>query len=112
MLYTTSAISIVSATSASKPPQEGLASWGKIKRINRMIRDVHADGYEPIFRAAWGDTPQHTETVKLLLEEGRNECRVRLCAFVGTREHAESVKLLLEEDEAYIVILEFWNCVY
>lgn len=41
-----------------------------INRINRLVRDVHADWWEPIFRAAWGHSPEHTETVRMLLEEG------------------------------------------
>ena len=30
----------------------------------------HADGYTPMHRAAWGDTPGHTETVRVFLNGG------------------------------------------
>ncbi len=31
----------------------------------KFAREKHADGFEPIFRAVWGNTERHTETVKV-----------------------------------------------
>jgi ankyrin repeat protein len=33
-------------------------------------KTVHHDGFNALHRAIWGDTPQHTETVKVILEAG------------------------------------------
>ena len=32
--------------------------------------DRHKDGFTPLHRACWGDTPRHTNTVRVLLEAG------------------------------------------
>jgi ankyrin repeat protein len=43
------------------------------KLIKYGIRpnDFHSDGYSPIHRAAWGRESRHTETVRVLITEGK-----------------------------------------
>jgi hypothetical protein len=34
-------------------------------------REKHTDGYEPAFRAVWGKTPHHAETLRVMLTMGK-----------------------------------------
>lgn len=34
------------------------------------VNDVHSDGFNPIMRACWGNEERHTDTVRVMLENG------------------------------------------
>lgn len=39
-------------------------------RRRRHVKQVHDDGFSPLFRAAWGETQGHTDAVKALVAAG------------------------------------------
>lgn len=34
------------------------------------VNDIHSDGFNPIMRACWGNEERHTDTVRVMLENG------------------------------------------
>lgn len=68
-------------------------------------REVHQDGYEPIFRACWGREARHTETVRVLLDAGvppdvASEGRVRLLDATKNSATRELIKSRLKKAKA------------
>eukprot|EP01006_Ploeotia_vitrea_P006657 TRINITY_DN14290_c0_g1_i1.p1 TRINITY_DN14290_c0_g1~~TRINITY_DN14290_c0_g1_i1.p1 ORF type:complete len:211 (+),score=23.78 TRINITY_DN14290_c0_g1_i1:25-633(+) len=58
-------------------PMHGAGFQGRANIARKLIEfgldanPLHEDGYRPIHRACWGGTEQHTDTVKVFLEEGK-----------------------------------------
>ncbi|KAF8066398.1 CTTNBP2 [Scenedesmus sp. PABB004] len=58
-------------------PLHGAGFQGRAEAAALLIaagldpRERHQDGYAPVHRACWGREPRHTETVRVLLEQGK-----------------------------------------
>ncbi len=71
---------------------------------------VRHDGFNALHRAIWGDTPQHTETVKVILEAGVSPSKI--ANSIGTRPGQTSGPVhpinMVNENEATKALLEEW----
>ena len=73
-------------------------------------KTVHHDGFNALHRAIWGDTPQHTETVKVILEAGVSPSMI--ANMISTRPDQQSGPVppikMVNDNEATKALLEEW----
>ena len=73
-------------------------------------KTVRHDGFNALHRAIWGDTPQHTETVKVILEAGVSPSMI--ANMISTRPDQQSGPVppinMVNENEATKALLEEW----
>lgn len=90
-------------------PMHGAGFQGRSEVARVLLKhdipahDVHPDGFSPLHRAAWGRDDKHRATIRVLVEEGKEDVDVTSprngqtpLMNAAARHNAATVKLLLE----------------